>query len=385
MRRVTVWSFAVLFLAVWPSSAQRILPSSVGEWTNAGEPMVQREVSPQQILNEYGLASAQCARFERGQDFLDACVYKLKDASGAYGVYSYLHTPDLQKAGFTEHSSISSTHALILVGNLVLDVSGKDLPGRVTELRALVTAVRSEAQESPLPTLPLHLPQKNLVEGTDRYILGPQTLNELFPGGLGDALGFQSGAEAELAHYRLGGRDATLVIADFPTPQIASQKFSELEKSFNVNGANPTGGSATLYASRSSTMLGIVFGASNKSEADTLLDQIDSGTVLTWNEPTFQFKEPSIEMMIEGSIVGAGVICMFALVAGLSFGGVRLLVKRVMPGKVFDRSNHLQVLQLGLGSKAINSDDFYGYSPAPDSGAMVDKNLPDRVAMRIFR
>ena len=76
---------------------------------------------------------------------------------------------------------------------------------------------------------------------------------------------------------------------------------------------------------------------------------------------------------------------MFALVAGLSFGGLRLIVKRVAPGKVFDRSSQLQVLQLGLGSKPINSDDFYGYSGPIGQAPHVDKNLPDRVALRLFR
>jgi hypothetical protein len=40
-------------------------------------------------------------------------------------------------------------------------------------------------------------------------------------------------------------------------------------------------------------------------------------------------------------------------------------VKRYFPDKVFDRSSHLQVLQLGLGSKPINSEDFYGLERPP--------------------
>jgi len=58
-------------------------------------------------------------------------------------------------------------------------------------------------------------------------------------------------------------------------------------------------------------MLGIVMGASSKAEAAPLLGGIESGTQVTWNEPTFQFKEPTIEMMIVGSIIGTGVICGF--------------------------------------------------------------------------
>jgi len=69
--------------------------------------------------------------------------------------------------------------------------------------------------------------------------------------------------------------------------------------------------------------------------------------------------------MIVGSIVGAGILCMFAVIAGVAFGGLRLVVKRYFPDKVFDRSSTMQVLQLGLGSKPINSDDFYGTGSAP--------------------
>jgi hypothetical protein len=132
-------------------------------------------------------------------------------------------------------------------------------------------------------------------------------------------------------------------------------------------------------------MLEIVMGASTQAEAGSLLGQIESGTQVTWNEPTFQFKEPSIEMMIVGSIIGTGVICGFTLIAGLAFGGVRLVVKRAFPNKVFDRSSQIQVLQLGLSSKPINAEDFYQSDGTVIEEITVDKDLPDRVALRIFR
>ena len=58
--------------------------------------------------------------------------------------------------------------------------------------------------------------------------------------------------------------------------------------------------------------------------------------------------------MIVGAITGTGVICMFAIIAGLAFGGVRLVVKRAT-NRVFDRPDQVQVLQLGLSSKPIKS------------------------------
>jgi hypothetical protein len=389
MRRLTGLPIAMLFLAAlaaWPASAQQILPNFFSDWTRTGDPAALLAKPDQPILSEYRIVSYESARFSAGKDTLDVGVYKMKDPSGAYGLYSFLRTPETLHSDLTEHASLSRDRALFLVGDLVLEVRGSDLTKWGPQLKSLVVAVKPLSHDGPLPLIGQHLPPENRVVGTDRYILGPQTFDLLFPGRLGNSLGFQTDAEAELAHYRLsGGRDATLVIADFPTPQIASAKLEELQSKFNVNGAGQNQGAPLLFASRSLTMLTIVSGASSQTEANTLLDQVRYDPDLTWNEPTFQFKEPSIEMMIEGSIVGAMTICIFALIAGLSFGGLRLIVKRVAPGKVFDRSNHLQVLQLGLGSKAINSDDFYGYSPVKGEGAPVDKNLPDRVALRIFR
>jgi hypothetical protein len=377
---------AVMCLAAWPTHAQQILPMQVSGWTQpTGAVPLHSTAETPAILAEYGWKSTDAAVYGDSSKGFGAVLYVMSDPSGAYGLYSFFRTPDMARSNLTEHSSISSDRALVLVGDLVLDIHGADLPKLEPQLKALVAAVEPKAHDGALPALGEYLPQKNMIEKTDRYVLGPQTLDQLFPGGLGNSVGFQSHAEAELAHYRLNGHDATLLLVDFPTDQLAQRQLAKLQNDFNVNGANQAGGSPALFAKRSATLLAIVAGAFSQTEANTLLNQIQLETDRSWNEPTFQFKEPSIGMMIVGSIIGAGTICMFALIAGISFGGLRLVVKRVMPGKIFDTKRHLQVLQLGLGSKPINSDDFYGYSAPTASATPVDKDLPDRIAMRIFR
>jgi hypothetical protein len=386
MRRLTLLSIAVLVLIVLPAHAQQTLPAQVSGWPQtAGVTPVPALPSGSPILAEYGWRSTESASYGTPSRGIEVVLFEMGDPSGAYGLYSYLRTPELARANLTDHSSMSGERALLLAGNLVLDIHGQDLGQSTPQLRALVAAVESKAHDGTLPMLGAFLPQKNMIDRTDRYVLGPQTLNQLFPGGLGDSLGFQSRAEAELAHYRLGGHDAILLVVEFPTDQLASRQLVELERNLHVNDASQVSGSRVIFAKRSATLLAIVSGASSQAEANTLLDQIQIETDRSWNEPTFQFKEPSIGMMIVGSIIGAGTICLFALIAGISFGGLRLVIKRVMPGKIFDTKNHLEVLQLGLGSKPINSDDFYGYSAPTAPGTGVDKNLPDRVAMRLFR
>ncbi len=399
MYRFVSLLFAALLLTLLCASAQQILPRSFAGWMQSSDGAFTPSAAAQapsdagaaaagdalSAAKEYGFSSGEHASYTRGSQTLDVTLYKMKDPTGAYGEYSYQRVPGMQRAELTDHSAISPDRALLLRGNLVVDIQGKDLLARVADLKALVSAVGRHAQEGPLPTLWENLPQKNVVEGTDRYILGPQTLDQLFPGGLGGSVDFSKGAEAEVAQYRVNGHGVTLLIVDYPTPQMAEGMLADIQKKFNVNGSQPGSNSPALFATRSLTLLAIVAGAPSQKEADAVLGQVQSGTVLTWNEPTFQFKEPSIEMMIVGAIEGTGVICLFALISGLVFGGLRLVVKRSMPGKIFDRTSYVEVLQLGLGSKPINAEDFYGTPGAPMPGGKVDKNLPDRIALRIFR
>jgi hypothetical protein len=346
------------------------------------------ELSPA-ILAEYGFASSESVNYSRAagnaSESLQATVFQMKDPTGGYGLYSFLRNPGMESTDLSEHSAMSRERALILFGNLVLDVRGHDLSKARPDLKLLAGAVQGHAQGGPLPTLWQLLPTKNIIEGTDRYILGPQTLNQVFPVALGDSLGLATGTEAELARYRSGTRESVLLIADFPTPQLATQGLADLQKKFNVNGSKPDSPSPALFAKRSLTLLAIISGPETQAEADKLLNQVHSGTELTWNEPTFRFKEPSIEVMVLGTLIGTGIICGFMLIASLAFGGFRLLVKRALPNKVFDRSQRLQVLQLGLSSKPINAEDFYSMGGPPTRESTVDKNLPDRIALRIFR
>src|SRR5258708_5044205 len=57
--------------------------------------------------------------------------------------------------------------------------------------------------------------------------------------------------------------------------------------------------------------------------------------------------------MIVEAFVGTGVILMFAVVAGLGFGGLRLLTKYFLPGRVFDRGERVEIIQLGISASQL--------------------------------
>jgi hypothetical protein len=51
-------------------------------------------------------------------------------------------------------------------------------------------------------------------------------------------------------------------------------------------------------------------------------------------------------------IILCGIVIVFAAVAGLAFGGVRVLVKKVLPERIFDRPEEVEFIALHLSEAA---------------------------------
>ncbi len=344
-------------------------PASFAGWTQSG---AAQSVGPSSdprfpdlwpIFQEYGYASGTLQQYTKNGQTISVAIYRMKDPSGAYGLYSYLRAPGMSRAEITDHSSISANRALILDGTTVIEITGAglDLLKFGADFKSLVDALAAPPADGPYPELVKRLPLHGFQEGTDRYILGPIALKSVAPIAEGDWAGFANGAEAEVGQYRVAGgnRTVTFIVIDYPTPQVATKMLKGWNAVFNLDAQNPDNKKPAIFSTRKLTTIGLVAGAATANEAKAILSYLDSGEELTWNEPSFSVGQSNINGVIASVIVGTGILCMFTLVAGLAFGGVRIVVKRVLPGRVFDRGSAMNVLQLGLGSKPINSDDFY--------------------------
>ena len=355
---------ALLALAAYPVHAQHVLPQSFGGWAVAapldiGLDRAAGDAAP--ILRENGTESVERLNYTNGADTLLVTLYRLKDASAAYGAYSFLRTPEMAGAKLTQHSSLSHDRALILTGNFVADISGKDIQHKTADLKLLLAQISKQAEAGLYPSLWQYLPLDGIVSHSDRYILGPVALHNELPLAGDDWLGFSSGAEAELARYRLGGQELTLVLVEYPTPQIASKQLEALDQRFNLNrsGSSAQDGRAVLFARQTSSLVALVAGTRSQTIADTLFQNVKYHADLTWNEPSFSYTQPGWGTILVGIIFGTGILCVFALASGLAFGILRIVVKHFWPGKVFDRTSQVQILQLGLSSKPIEAKDFY--------------------------
>jgi len=380
----------VFLLAVWvpilaalalPCRAaapqQPILPLKFGSWTlESHQELANGELAATlgqnfAVLVEAGLVGAERGTYARTSagraPAITATLYRLRDASGAYCAYTFLRTPDMDASDLTEKSAIGRERILAVVGTLLLDLA---TPGAASlaELKALVVLLSQQTPPGVYPTIWQYLPAAGFERTSDRYVLGPAGLERALPLASDDWLGFGRGAEAEAALYHYNGETLTLLLALYPTPQTARERLKELEARFAVKSVAPeeeqTGaahepaGPGSLYAERRGLMIMFVSGARDLRAARALLDRVDYQTNVTWNEPSWTAKEPPFLSMIAEILVATCVLLLYTFVAGLVFAGIRLLVKLWKPGRIFDRDEDVEVIQLGLGSKPIEAKDF---------------------------
>jgi len=158
-----------------------------------------------------------------------------------------------------------------------------------------------------------------------------------------------------LASYAVrGAKPQTLMLVDYPTPQLAEQHLRHLQA---VLAGNPDLSDTTVE--RRASLLSLVLSPANDRVAAQLRNEIQYQTQVTWNEGSHTITDPPWVVVLKNIFLGTFAFCGLAIVLGLAFGGLRLLTKRVLPGKVFDRPQDMEVLQLGLSGKRIDPRDFY--------------------------
>jgi hypothetical protein len=368
-----------------PLAAQAILPASVGTWASTG---AATQVPAQQveqlandranILREYGITSGERREYADGNDKTTVTLYRMVDPSAAFGAFTFFREPDMALPGPVTSASYGAGkrgHALLVVGNLFMDVISAKREMSGADLNTLAQSVASQADRRPYPPIAGFLPKAGLIPGTERYVLGPLALTQVFPPGATirtDWAGFSSSAEAIVGRYRLAGKppnqssgrsrsaEGVLLLILYPTQQLAADRYDALSKPFALNVEPDQGsGQPAVFGTRSSALIALFSGAESRETAAELLNQVHYSSDVTWNEPTHGITDPTISTIVVGAILDTGAIMLLVFAASIGFGGFRLLAKLIAPGKIFDRNADVEILQLGINSKPVDVKDFY--------------------------
>ncbi len=163
---------------------------------------------------------------------------------------------------------------------------------------------------------------------------------------------FKSGAEVVIGKYAVNAGDSTLMLIEYPTPQIAAERLRQIDASHQVTqqqpGVVPILDVGPFFDTRTGPILVIASGPLSKSEARSLMSSISYEADVTWNENTYVTKKDNLANFLFNAILLCGIVVGLALVAGIAFGGLRVLVKRFFPDSVFDRREAMEIISLHL-------------------------------------
>ncbi|HET8924995.1 MAG TPA: DUF6599 family protein [Candidatus Acidoferrum sp.] len=364
MRRLYLIAVSLLALVAAPlaSGQKAALPAHFGNWSGQPNPAWVETEAPLNYVNlwkESGRSAGEFCEYSSGIAKIDVSLAKYHDPSSAYEIYTALIRPDMRPSTLDQTSAVDGDRLLVLQGSFILEV--RPTPAISTaDLTALVKSVGAHSDKTPLPPIRTYLP-RGFIDGSQKYALGPEGFRNALTSlgrdefsGLVSEAGFNSGAEAMFARYANGKGDGVLLLIDYPTPQLAEQHLRHLEQA--VSTAARQAGSTI---ERNGSLLTLVLRPSSVAYGEWLRGAVGLETAVTWHEPTHTITDPPILSAVAKIIIVTGIFMLVAIVLGAAFGGVRVLTKILFPGKVFDRPDRMEVLQLGLSGKRIDPKDFY--------------------------
>jgi hypothetical protein len=362
---------ACLFAGVFGQSG--ILPDRFGSWTADGPAsrLTEKDLgsdwaqggNAERILQECGLGGIEQRTYHNGQDQVTLRAFQFHDPSSAYEFYTFSLAPGMRNLGVGSDSALSQGEGRILVGNLVVQatLSPNIKPESLSEL---APALKAKADSTPFPPLKSYMPTTWRVFGSEKYALGPEgfraamnSLNEGAYANLSDEIGFlkeEDGAEAMLAQYQGQHGSGTLLLLQYPTPQVAERRKHHLEQALPAAAKQ-----AGVTIERKASLLSLVFAATSAMHAQAIRDEVNYETEVTWDEPHQTYSDPPLVRTLYKIFLFTSLFLVVATMAGIAFGGFRILVKHWWPGKVFDRPESIEVIQLGLSGKKIDPSDMY--------------------------
>lgn len=306
------------------------------------------------LLKEYGFSDFESATYARpdGRKVIVKAA-RFADASGAYGAFTYYKMPQMLKETVGDQGASLNERVLFYRGNVVVDAVFQHLSAmsaaELRELSGLLPAPADNAKS--LPGLPVYLPRQSYVKNTAKYVVGPVGLRKINAPISADLVDFNLGAEVVQGNYSTSGGEATLLMIEYPTPQIAAEHLRKIEAAIQSHLQAERGDAPSpLAVRRTGPIVVVAAGPFSQSEAKSLVASVNYEADVTWNENTHFTRKDNVANLLVNIIVLSGIICGLALVAGVAFGGIRILVKRYWPERVFDRADEMGFISLHLAS-----------------------------------
>ncbi len=261
------------------------------------------------LWREFGLTELSTAKV----GIADAAVYRMNDPTGAIAAWEWRRLPEGRPCSFEAFCSTDGKRTVLASANYVVELTGAVAKA---PLAAFLQAL-PKRHDTSLPAILTFVPLKNLVPNSARYVLGPESLKNFATPLAGLQPGFDQGAEAQVADYKIGSADPLhLAIFYYPTPEMARLHAAKFKQ---VPGA---------HVKRSGVLVALVFGAASDKQANSLLNQIEYEAKVTWNDvPPPSPIKPMYQLLLN-IIYLSIVLVALCLTAGLIYAGIRVWRRR---------------------------------------------------------
>ncbi len=296
-------------------AAAAILPDSIGPFQRTHSALI--ALADRAVWDEYGLQESETAEYRNGGSKLTVAAYRLQDSTGALAAFQWLRDPKATQSAAATLAAETASSLLLARGNYVLAFNGYKPSS--AESDAVIASLRNLDTTS-LPTLPGLFPRASLVANSERYIVGPASLQKFDPGIPPSVAGFHMGAEAQFGLLHGPKGDTALAVFNYPTNQMAMDRVNEFAK---LPGA---------VTKRAGPLVGVILSPPDPDEAERILAQIRYQAVVTLNQPAPSARD-NIGNLVINIFVLIGILLAFAVVSGLFVGGVRRFLLRGKKGE----------------------------------------------------
>jgi hypothetical protein len=353
------------------SNSTGILPQAFSGWQRKGTAKTNADAAiadpaNASILKEYGFNDMETATYVRDDGRkLSVKAARFDDASGAFGAYTFYVQPEMNREQIGDQGSSFNQRILFYRGNILVDaIFDRVTAMSAAELRELAGLLpRPVGNAANLPPVLAYMPRRDYIANTEKYIEGPLAFAQASVPLDARLVDFSKGTEVVLGKYKVAGGEATLTVISYPTPQIAADRMKVIDAS-QVSAPQQPGVASIVdvgpfYDKRSGPLLAIVAGPLSQNEARSLLSAVSYDADVTWNQNTFFDKKNNIGNLLVNVILLCGILVGLMLVAGMAFGGLRLAIRRILPGKIIDRPEQVEFISLHLGEDGRNTGDSH--------------------------
>lgn len=326
------------------------LPEAFAGWEQSGTPQLgsdprKLDDTAASVLKEDRFTGYEEATYKHDDRTLTVKAARFEDAAGAYAAFTFYRQPLMRSEDIGTLAASLNDRVLFFVGNLLVDAQFDHVTGMSgTQLRELAAHLPlAKGPVAALPTLPSHLPRKQLVPETARYLTGPAAYAALNINLSPELIDFNK--SPELLWARVNGEapgSAEILLVEYPTPHIAMDKLPEYEQ------LAPPASGGTSIAKRTGPIVALVRGNISHGDAERILDGVNYDVNVTWNENSGQGKRDNIGNIVVAALTLAAVLFLMSIGAGAVFGFGRFFLPRLWPRKPGETPDDGQMIRLDL-------------------------------------